>query len=572
MLEELHIQNFALIDNWTIEFDEGETVVTGETGSGKSLFVESLAYLLGTNVDRSMIRDEDKDMSVEASFYIAEPSKDLLECLDNENIDFEDNRLIIKRTLGERGNKQKINGNSVTKKYLESLGQHLMSIHAQNAQSLLVQKEAYRDLLDLYVGDEAQELKNNLSSFIDEDRKLMSELNKLELDPEEIERESDLLRYQINEIDSASLEEIDEESLNKEYKSLQSAIERLGESAHIIQLLSSGRDYSIRGALISLAQSIDSLYENEKSFGLVSDNNLLNAKELAWQVEGESRTILDLLEDYRSNIIVDPTRIEELDELFKLIQILKRKYGRSFEEIINFREEAAKRLEELTHIDMLRENILAEIKANNEKMESFAFKLTELRKTAASSFEDRIAKELKDMAIKHISFSVDFKKVKIGPTGQDKIDFLISTNEGEEMQSISLVASGGEMSRFMLAFTIVCSEISNKSSLVFDEIDTGISGRTAQKVSEKIAKLAENRQLIVISHLPQIAALADRHMKIFKQVDCGKSFSKIVALDKKGRIEEQARLIGGASITDITMKSAEQMLDQAEALKINGYL
>lgn len=566
MIEELHIQNFALIDDWSIEFGEGETVVTGETGSGKSLFVESLSYLLGSNLDRSVIRDPNKDLLVEGVFFIDKGSEDLNKILADEGIELEEGRLIIKRWTGLKGSRQKINDRSVTKKFLESISENLMTIHAQNAQSILTKRDSYGDLLDLYLGQRAEDLKKDLKKLLDNERNIQASLDELELEPDEIERERDLLTYQIDEINRADLEDLDEDDLNKEYKGLQSAIERLEESGQALQVLS-GRDYSIRGAVNSLAQALDRLCEKNNLMGLQADDNLEKARDLAWQVEGETALVLEELEAYRSSIIIDPERIDEIDDIFKTIQSLKRKYGSSFKEILEFRDRATEKLEKLNHLNEIRDGLLEQAEQNKFKMQKSADDLSRLRKEAARSFESRIEEELKDMAIKHISFSVNFEEVKIGPKGQDRIDFLISTNEGEKAQSLSLVASGGEMSRFMLAFTILCSEIGRQGSLIFDEIDSGISGRTAQKVSEKMAGLSHKRQLIVISHLPQIAAMADRHMKIHKEVLGGKSYSRINELDRTGRIEEQARLIGGAKLTDITRKSAEQMLDQAQAIK-----
>ncbi len=566
MIEELHIQNFALIDDWSIEFGEGETVVTGETGSGKSLFVESLSYLLSSNLDRSVIRDPNKDLLVEGVFFIDKGSEDLNKILADEGIELEEGRLIIKRWTGLKGSRQKINDRSVTKKFLESISDNLMTIHAQNAQSILTKRDSYGDLLDLYLGQRAEDLKKDLKKLLDNERNIQASLDELELEPDEIERERDLLTYQIDEINRADLEDLDEDDLNKEYKGLQSAIERLEESGQALQVLS-GRDYSIRGAVNSLAQALDRLCEKNNLMGLQADDNLEKARDLAWQVEGETALVLEELEAYRSSIIIDPERIDEIDDIFKTIQSLKRKYGSSFKEILEFRDRATEKLEKLNHLNEIRDGLLEQAEQNKFKMQKSADDLSRLRKEAARSFESRIEEELKDMAIKHISFSVNFEEVKIGPKGQDRIDFLISTNEGEKAQSLSLVASGGEMSRFMLAFTILCSEIGRQGSLIFDEIDSGISGRTAQKVSEKMAGLSHKRQLIVISHLPQIAAMADRHMKIHKEVLGGKSYSRINELDRTGRIEEQARLIGGAKLTDITRKSAEQMLDQAQAIK-----
>lgn len=562
MLDQLRIRNFALIQDWEVNIREGETVVTGETGSGKSLFVSAIQYLMGGTIDREMRRDPDRDLVVEGLFRMEKLSPDFRHFLDENDIPWdEEGSFLIRRSMDKRGNSQRVNDMAISRNLLRSLSDFLMDIHAQNAQSLLKTKDRYLPLLDSYLGDQAEDLKGQLSALLRKRRAYLSKLDDLDLAPDELAREKDLLAYQIGEIREANLEEVDEEALNREYKTLASAEERAKLAGQVLSGLRSDGQ-SLRWGLQSIARLLEDLYRKDP------DSQAM--KDLAWQMDAEAEALEDQVESYSDNVIVDERRMAEIDAVFQTLQSLRKKYGQTFDEILAYLERAEKKKKELDSIESLRSTLIDKVKGLDGEIEAVSGQLSRLRKEAAGHLEDRIRDELQEMAIKKGEFLVDFREKMVGPDGRDEVDFMISTNPGQPPESLSKVASGGEMSRFMLAFKIVVAQIQDLPSLIFDEIDTGISGRTAQVVAEKISRLSEDRQVMVITHLPQIAALADHHLKIDKKVEEAFTYSYIRALDFQGRVEEEARLIGGARLTNTTRRSAEEMLHQAQELKSRG--
>lgn len=561
MLDQLRIKNFALIQNWILDIEDGETVVTGETGSGKSLFVSAIQYLLGGTIDRETRRTPDQDLVVEGLFRMDHITEDFRDFLQSNDIPLDEERtFLVRRTMDKRGNRQQINDRGITRNLLRSFSSFLLDIHAQNAQSLLKSKDRYLPLLDSYLGDQAEEIKSQLSLLLKKRKVYLSKLEDLNLAPDELAREKDLLAYQINEIRQAKLEDINEDGLNREYRTLASAEERAKLSGQALSGLRSDGQ-SLRWGLQSLAQILEDLYRK--------DPDCQSLKDLAWQMEAEAESLEDQIETYRDNILLDGRRMAEIDEIFQTLQSLRKKYGQSFEDILAYLNQAERKKKELDSLESYRASIFKKMKDLDEEIRNQALKLSQLRRESANRLEDRIRNELQEMAIKKVEFLIDFQQKPIGPDGQDEVDFMISTNPGQAPESLSRVASGGEMSRFMLAFKIVVAQIQNTPTLIFDEIDTGISGRTAQVVAEKIGRLGEDRQVLVITHLPQIAALADHHLKIDKKVENSFTYSCIQNLNFMERVEEQARLIGGAHVTKTTRKSAEEMLNQAQELKQN---
>lgn len=561
MLDQLRIKNFALIQNWILDIEDGETVVTGETGSGKSLFVSAIQYLLGGTIDRETRRTPDQDLVVEGLFRMDHITEDFRDFLQSNDIPLDEERtFLVRRTMDKRGNRQQINDRGITRNLLRSFSSFLLDIHAQNAQSLLKSKDRYLPLLDSYLGDQAEEIKSQLSLLLKKRKVYLSKLEDLNLAPDELAREKDLLAYQINEIRQAKLEDINEDALNREYRTLASAEERAKLSDQALSGLRSDGQ-SLRWGLQSLAQILEDLYRK--------DPDCQSLKDLAWQMEAEAESLEDQIETYRDNILLDGRRMAEIDEIFQTLQSLRKKYGQSFEDILAYLNQAERKKKELDSIESYRASIFKKMKDLDEEIRNQALKLSQLRRESANRLEDRIRNELQEMAIKKVEFLIDFQQKPIGPDGQDEVDFMISTNPGQAPESLSRVASGGEMSRFMLAFKIVVAQIQNTPTLIFDEIDTGISGRTAQVVAEKIGRLGEDRQVLVITHLPQIAAVADHHLKIDKKVENSFTYSCIQNLNFMERVEEQARLIGGAHVTKTTRKSAEEMLNQAQELKQN---
>lgn len=562
MLLDIHIQNFAILDSIQLRFQEGESVITGETGSGKSLFVDAISFLSGGKVDRNVIRFPDQPCLVEASFYLEDYPDALKEILKDQGIEIEDDHLlVISREMDVKTTKTRINSRIVAQSLLKEIAPFLIDIHSQNAQSILANQANYIVFLDLFIGSEIQEEKKGLRKELDQVKALKKKKEDFNLSPEELARQIDLLEYQIKEIEDASLEEIDEDALNQEYKELTSSKDRM-EAVQSILLALQG-DYSIRQGMENIAKELEHLSK--------IDANLAELKDFSWQIQAEIESLEDSLDQYGNRIIINPQRIEEIDEIFLSVQKLKRKYGDTLEEILAYKEQCQEELTELDHIEENRKSLKKEMEELRSKIFDRVGRITELRKKGARALENRIKNELEEMAIKKLSFSISIKEAdKISIMGKDEVDFLISTNIGEPMRSVSEVASGGEMSRFMLAFKIVMAEIEGIPTLIFDEIDTGISGRTAQVVGEKIQRLGRKHQVLVVTHLPQIAAMADHHYLVKKVIHDELTFSQISILNKEERIDEQARLIGGTNITNLTKDNAEEMLMQAENLREVG--
>ena len=558
MLDQLRIQNFALIEDWTVNFSNGESVITGETGSGKSLFVSALRYLCGERLAKEMRQDRSLDLRVEGLFRLTDASKDLCDLLSKADLSLEDGTLILCRSMDERGNKQWVNDRLVTRSFLLSLTPYLIDIHAQNAQSLLKDRSRYLPLLDRYVGEEADQLQADIQKGLQEMSRLHAALKEISMPEEELARQLDLLDYQIQEIEAMDLDQLDEEALNLEYRALMSAQER-GTLARSAMLSLSDEGAGLRAGLHSLAETLQALAQK--------DHEAEELKDLAWQMEVEAQTLRKLCEEYQDRIVVDPQRSAEIDAIFAQLQKLRKKYGPSLDEVEQFYQEALQKRKALGNASQNRTHIEEQLAHLRTRLKEKAAMLTQARRQAADQLEAKIKRELQELAIPSVDFSVVFEAKKIGPTGGDQIDFLISTNQGRSQESMAQVASGGEMSRFMFAFKILIAEISAIPTLVFDEIDTGISGRTAQVVAEKMSALARHFQLIVITHLPQIAALADQQYKIDKRVRMGKAHSFIEPLNDRNRIEELSRMIGGAKITELTRKSAREMLEQSASLQ-----
>lgn len=558
MLTEISIRNFAIIESTNLSFYSGESVVTGETGSGKSLFVDALSFLSGAKLDRRTSRFEDKATLVEAAFTLEKNTESLQQVLDKYGLSLEEDQLIVSRSYDQKTTKTRVNAHIVSQSVLKEIMAELIDIHSQNAQSILTNKNNYIKFLDQFVGEEMAGLKAELGQVLGNLRSVRQEKAKFDLTPEELERQLDLLNYQIKEIEKANLGDIDEDALNTEYKMLTSSKDRIEAINKIISSFSG--EYSVRSAIQSMARELDNLTRR--------DEDLKEINDASWQLEADSERLEYQLESYRDRIVVDPIRIEEIDEQFVVIQRLKRKYGDSIEEILNYQAQCEEELRLLSAIDVKREELDKKEQALLGQAQRISDAITTKRNEGGEKLELRIKDELKQMAIQKIDFKVQvLSDLPITTSGQDDVDFLISTNVGQFMHSVSEVASGGEMSRFMLAFKIVIAEVQEIPTLVFDEIDTGISGRTAQVVGEKLQRLGRKHQVIVISHLPQIAALANHHYLIEKKVKDGETYSEMSLLDRDERIEEQSRLIGGANITDLTRNSAEEMLVQADLLQ-----
>ncbi|MDY2918093.1 MAG: DNA repair protein RecN [Anaerococcus sp.] len=561
MLEELFIDNFVIIKRDHIFFEDGFNVLTGETGSGKSLIFEAINLALGKRADKDTIGKFADKTLIEAVFEVEEDLKDKLYDMGFSFDD--DNKLIITRTIGKKSSSVRINGRMVSLALLRELAGLLIDIYRQGDSNSFMNSSNYGDLIDEYTKDkESQDLLDELYGLNKEREGFLERFSHINLSDEEVRREKDLLNYQINEIEDVDIFNIDEEAINMEYQKLNSITSIINITNKIKEMLDSS-DFTTPSVTSYINEAISDLDDFTSM-----DNKIEDIYQRLITLSDEVNDLYNDLDSYEMNLEQDPERLYELEMINQAIFSLKRKYGSSLDEIKTYYEEIKSRRSELEDIEDLRANIDKEISKIDKKMEKTASELSNIRKKKAKVLENEINSAIRELNIKNGNFKISFDtKDSINNKGLDKIDFLISTNKGESLKSLSKTASGGEISRIMLAFKEVFSDSDKVGTLIFDEIDTGISGRTAQLVGERILKLSRKRQIIAISHLPQIASLASNHILISKEDLDSFTISKTERVEGANRVNEIARLIGGVDITPTTIESSKEMLKMAEDLR-----
>lgn len=560
MLAELYIDNFIIIKKDHIFFEDKFNVLTGETGSGKSIILEAINLLLGKRASKDTIGNFKDQTIIEAVFILDES---LIKKLEGLGISFDDEKLIITRNIGKNSSSIRINGRLSNLNILKEISDDLIDIYKQGDSNIYMNKSNYIDLIDSYQNDEASKnLRAKLSDLQKSRNDYLKRFEEFDLSDEELSRERDLLNYQIDEIDSVDLFNIDEDEIESEYKRLTN-ISSLKEGYYTMLELIDSTDYempSVSKLLNESASNIASFVDiDEKSSELY--NRLIALSDELDDIYSEADSYVDFLS-------TDPERLETLEDLNKKLFDLKRKYGNTIEEIKEYYDSMKNRLAELDQIDDLRNNLSSILADIDKKMQESAEEIHDIRLRKIKSLEKSLNKEIVELNIKNGKFKVDLtKKDNIDKTGFDDIDFLIRTNKGENLTSLTKTASGGEISRIMLAFKEVFASFDDIDTMIFDEIDTGISGRTAQIVGEKILDLSRKRQVIAISHLPQIASLANNHILISKKDTGNFTISSSKNIDEDDRTYEIARLIGGVDITETTIKSAREILEMAEDLR-----
>lgn len=561
MLAELFIDNFIIIKRNHIIFEDGFNVLTGETGSGKSLILEAINLLLGKKVNKDVIGRFSEKTTIEGIFILDEKNKKILE--DNTIIfDEDDNKLIINRTIGKKSSTLRINGRIANLTSLREIAPILIDIYKQGDSNAFMNKSNYVYLIDSYSNDkETIDLKKTIRSLVGQRNEYLEKFENLNITDEEISRERDLIEYQISEIDQVDLSNINEEEIDEEYKKLTS-INEIREAIDNSKNILDSSDYDTISATEMINRSM-----TELSALTNLDEKLSVFYDRLSSLNDEIGDIYSEMDLYEENLVGDLYRQQELEDLMEIIFKLKRKYGHSIEDILDFYDNISKRLEELNEIDDLKNNLDKIINEIDGKLEKNALKLHEIRNKKSKIIEEKINKSIRELNIKNGLLKIKIsRKDKIEANGLDDVDFLIRTNKGEDLKSLQDTASGGEISRIMLAFKEIFADFDDVDTMIFDEIDTGISGRTAQIVGEKILDLSKTRQVISISHLPQIAALANNHLLISKKDEGDFTISSTKKIENKDRVEEIARLIGGVNITNKTIASASEMLTMAQEL------
>lgn len=553
MLEHLHIRNVALIKESEISFGDGLNILTGETGAGKSMIIDSLQFALGGRAGKDFLRHGEKQAAVEALFSVQ--SQALTEKLaENGIVPEEDGTLLITRTLSEAGKSVcRINGSTVTVGMLKEIAEDMIDIYGQHEHQSLLNPVKHIRLLDRFCGagfgEAMEEYKNSRQRLKD----LEKQLTILIGDESQREQRMDMLLFQKEEIEAAELQEGEEDALLEQKKRL-SSMERLirltGES---VTLLYDGDDRA-PSACDQLGDALAKLQEAAEYDAALSPLADALADGYA-AVEDCARELKREAEEQEA----DPEELERIEERLQLFYKLKRKYGGSIEAVLEFYEKAVQELEFLSNSSEKAAELSAKKAAEEKRLSALAETLTARRRVTAEQVEEQIETALHDMEMKHARFHIQIEeKADWGADGKDKVEFLISANAGEPLKPLAKIASGGEMSRVMLALKTVLVDADEIGTFIFDEIDTGVSGRTARRVGEKMRFLGGKRQLLCITHLPQIAAMADNHFLIEKESDAGETVTRVTALDEEGAVREVARLMN--DVTETTLAAARELL------------
>lgn len=561
MLNSLYIENFAIIDKINVDFTDGLNIITGETGSGKSILIEAFELLLGQRFNKSFIRDSSKKTIVEATFTIADNSK--IKFLEDMGYNVEDGVIIISRTVDTNLKSiNKLNNRSITLNTLNELMSKFVDIHGQNGTQSLLNKDFYLDLIDSFDKEETFKIKTELSGILNNIAEYKKAYKSFNITNEEKDRQLDIINYQIDEISQIDLDNLDEEELENEYNKLSNVNLIKNNIGEILNMYSDENynEQDINTMFNIVLSKMDSISE--------FDNEVNSLKQDLDKIYYDMDDLFSRISSYSSGIYQDEFKLNDLENKIAIITNLKRKYGKSINDIVLFRQDLERRLKELNEITENKRKFKELIDSKNKKGIELSDRLHKIRKEIVCKLEKLIVQNLKDLNMKHADFQVKFEKLyEFNEKGYDSLDFLIKTNLGQDLKPMASIASGGEISRIMLGFKSVISDFEDINTLIFDEIDTGISGRTALVVGEKLIDLSKDKQVISISHLPQIASLSDNHILIEK-IDLNnetKSILKVLTPEEK--VNEISRLIGGINITETTIDQAKLMINQANELK-----
>lgn len=549
MLAQLFINNIAVIERASIELDQGFTVLTGETGAGKSIIVDAIHAVLGERTSKELVRTGTDTASVSALFV--DLDQDTLKALDEMSIPREEDKsLLIQREIRLEGRSLcKLNGVPATVSMLRELGTRLISIHGQHESYELLSPEVHMTYVDSFGG-----LEKLLEEYQESYRKLRRIQQKLEsfnTDEGEKARRLDLLRYQIDELEAADIQPGEREELTRQRDAMRNS-EKIAASLEIVRDLLIG-DENANGLLSGVSQAVS---EMERAAEFLPDaeeptQKLRDAKYLLEDVDSALQSM---------GVEFDPALQETVEDRLDLLYRLSLKYGDTEEKMLAFLENAQNEIHEIEFSDEARAELESQYEAEKKQAITLAKQLSERRKAAGKTFVEMVKQELGFLNMPGIEFLVETERVPLYAMGCDKMQFLVSANKGEPPKPMSKIASGGELSRIMLAIKTVLSGKDKVETLIFDEVDTGISGAAANKVGQKLKQVSQNRQVLCITHLAQIAALADNHFQISKHVEKERTFTDVKLLDFEGRKQELARIIGGENVTDLQLKMAEEML------------
>ncbi len=560
MLVQLHVKNLALIEEIEVDFSDNLNILTGETGAGKSIIIGSINAAFGKKIGKDMIRTGADYALCELVFWIKdEETKKKIEEFDIPME--EDGTLIVSRKITHTRSIAKINDTTVTLGKLREVSAMLLDVHGQHEHQSLLQKKKHLEILDYYGKDEITPIKQAIESGYQIYKALEKKLKEGRLEKEERLREISFTQFEIKEIEGATLQVGEDIQLEKDFLFMSNA----KEMAEVLSNCYDETGYDNQGAgnLIGMAlRQISQIEEYDEEISSLHAQ-LLTIEELLNDFNRD-------LSSYMQKMEFDESDFEQTRQRLEVIDRLKAKYGDSIEKILSYKKEKKKRIEQLKNYEQYMFDLESQYKKEREKLLLLCTQLTKKRKEIAKVLEKKIKEALVDLNFLDVQFEIQFESLPdITKNGMDDAGFFISTNPGEAIRPLNEVASGGELSRIMLAIKSILADVDAIDTLIFDEIDVGISGRTAQKVSEKMAYIAKKHQVISITHLPQIAAMADTHFLIEKSASNEKTSTSIAALEEESSIKEIARLISGVEITDTVLKSAKEMKEMAKTVKLN---
>ncbi|MBC1392101.1 DNA repair protein RecN [Listeria innocua] len=560
MLQEMTIKNFAIIESLSLTFQEGMTVLTGETGAGKSIIIDALGLLVGGRGSTDFIRHGEERLELQGLFALAEDNLACRNALLENGIDASDDMVVLERSLFRSGkNSCRINGKLVTTVLLRQIGSKLIDIHSQHEHQELMNEEFHLSLLDRFSADKIKPALTKYQTNFKEYQTILREWQNWTKNERELAQRLDMLRFQQQEIENANLQAGEEDRL-LEQKNVLANFEKLNENLQGAYTAIQGEPGGLEfiGEAMRQMEAAASIHTDYKAVSEAISSSYYMLEDSMSQI----RQSLDQLE-------FQPEELNQIESRLNDLNQLKRKYGKTIEDIIQYEKEISTEMEKLTdsesHVGHL-ETKMATLKTELTKQAST---LTDIRKKAAATLEKQIKQELNQLYMEKAIFSVHFEsdKTELTESGQDSVVFYMSTNPGEPLKPLAKIASGGELSRMMLALKTIFSRHQGITSIIFDEVDTGVSGRVGQAIAEKIYAVSVDSQVLCISHLPQVAAMANHHYYITKKVQNKRTTTSVTILKGEQKVEEISRMIAGIEVTELTKQHAKEMIQQAEKVK-----
>lgn len=548
MLSLLHIENIAVIQCADISFDKGFNVLTGETGAGKSIVIDAISAIMGERAYRDMIRTGSTKASVRGVFTQVPE----LPWFQENGVEYDPETVIQREVYLDGKNVCRVNGSLVSVSILRKLGVQLINIHGQHDSASLFDENNHLILLDDFSGNEP--LRREYGEKYETYTQLQRQIASLTMDEGEKLRKMEMLRYQIQEIEKAKLTPGEDETLEQRRKLLQNS-EKISDNLHdAVNAVYGGEDTDGAASLLGEAErSLSRLSRFSEDFTELHQR----VADLMYQVQD----VAEELRIARDDLSYSADELEEIESRLDVIHRLRKKYGATCQDILDYKEKASQELDEIVFSDDHLEHLKGQCEKAKEAAWEAAKRLRQSREAGAQVLSRQILSELAQLDMPKVQFQCQFSQTDLTASGADLVAFYMSANAGEALKPLSKVASGGELARIMLAMKNVLAQQDQVATLIFDEVDTGVSGRAAQKVAEKLRSVSQNKQVLCVTHLPQLAALATTHFLIAKEERDGRTYTSVTPLDKEGRKRELARIIGGANITETTLKSAEEMLN-----------